>query len=306
MRKKLALAIDLGATNLRVALVSQNGEILEKIEEKTEKRGEEGKVVTSQILRLAQKFLKKNKVIGIGISSIGPLDLKKGEVINSPNIPFKKIEVVLPLKKAFGLKTILLNDCSAAVWGEKHFGAGKKIDNLVYITISSGIGGGAIVDGHLLIGHSGNAVEIGHMNIKTEYELKCGCQRKNHWEGYASGTNLPKFFKIWAKKEKIKTKLPKEAKEIFERARNKDKIALKFLKVLSEINARAISNVIVAFAPQLITLGGAVVLNNQDLILKPIIERVENYLPVPKIIITPLKENICLLGAAALVFWPPF
>jgi glucokinase len=306
MEKNLALAIDLGATNLRVALVSKDGKILEKIEEKTAKRGKSGKVVTLQILGLAQKILKKNKVIGIGVSSIGPLDLKRGEVVNSPNIPFKKIEVVLPLKKFFGLKIILLNDCTAAVWGEKHFGAGKKVDNLVYITISSGIGGGAIVDGHLLVGHLGNAVEIGHMNINTKYEIKCGCQRKNHWESYASGNNLPKFFKTWAKIEKIKTKFPKEAKEIFERARNKDKVALEFLKVLGKINAKAISNIIVAFAPQLITFGGSVVLNNQDLILKPITKGVEDYLPLPKIIVTPLKENVCLFGAAALVFWPPF
>jgi len=90
MEKNLALAIDLGATNLRVALVSKDGKILEKIEEKTAKRGRSGKVVTLQILGLAQKILKNNKAVGIGVSSIGSLDLKRGEVVNSPNIPFKK------------------------------------------------------------------------------------------------------------------------------------------------------------------------------------------------------------------------
>jgi glucokinase len=88
-----------------------------------------------------------------------------------------------------------LNDCAAAVLGERHFGAGKGLENLAYVTLSTGLGGGAIVDGHLLIGKDGNAVEVGHITIDPGSSLICGCGSPGHWEAYSSGSNIPNFVK---------------------------------------------------------------------------------------------------------------
>lgn len=308
MKTLFAIAIDLGATNLRVALISKEGKILNKLEEKTTKEGSSGKIITQQITKLIE-FLIKDKnlknISGIGISSIGPLDYKKGGPFNAPNVPFKFIPLTKPLENKFSLPVYLLNDCNAAVLGEKYFGEGKNFENLIYITISTGIGGGAIVNNKLLIGKSGNAAEVGHFVVDTKYCLPCTCGKgKGHWEGYCSGRNLPRFLNFWAKKEKILVDFKvKESKNIFEAAKRKNKIALTFLEEVAKINATAISNIIVAYDPELITLGGAVVLNNQDFIINGIKKYVDHYLKVPKIKITSLKEDITLLGAAAAVFW---
>jgi glucokinase len=313
MKEEFAIAIDLGATNLRVALISKNGKFLKRIKTKTPHQGKNGRIITDQLLNLVEKIIcvvenQKLKILGIGISSIGPLDYKKGEVVNSPNIPFKTVPVVPPLEKKFKLPVYLYNDCTAAVWGEKHFGAGKNFKNIVYITISSGIGGGAIVDGHVLIGRSGNAVEIGHLKIDTRYNFLCGCKKgKGHWEAYCSGNNLPRFFKFWVQKNKIKFKVNfiKTSKDIFEFAKKKNRVILKFLDEIGKLNAAGLNNVIVAYDPEIITLGGSVVLYNKKFILPYFKKHLERYLKLPKIIVTPLKEDVTLFGAASLVFWPP-
>lgn len=307
MSTKTALAIDLGASNVRVALVSSSGEITHKIKEATVKDGGDGSVVTKQIARLAHSLLRKvdrSTLCGIGISSIGPLDYKKGGPLHSPNVPFDFIPLIEPLKKEFHLPMFLLNDCNAAVLAEKRFGKGKKARNLVYITLSSGIGGGAIVDGNLLWGKGGNAAEVGHFVVDTKYGLLCSCKKGyGHWEGLASGVNIPRFFHTWAKREKHEIgKETKEAKDIFEAAKKGNAHAQAFLEELAKVNAHGLSTLIVAYDPELITIGGSVALHNSDVILEGILKYVDHFLENPRIEITELGEDIGLLGAAAGAF----
>ncbi|MEA3453034.1 MAG: ROK family protein [Patescibacteria group bacterium] len=307
MKKDLVIAVDLGASNLRIALVSKKGKILKSLIAKTPKKGTSGIVISKKIILLINAIISnqsKKQILGIGIGSAGPLDYKSGKIFNSSNIPFKNIPLVEPLKKYFNLPVYLFNDCSAATWGEKTFGAGKKYKNLVYVSISSGIGSGAIVDNHFLIGHNHNATEVGHFIVDTKYSLLCSCKRGHgHWEGYCSGNNLVRFLKYWIKSNNIKKKHSiKAAEDIFVLAKQKDKTILKFIEEVGRINARGISNVIVAYSPEMITLGGAVILNNKKFILPYIKKNIDKFLIPPKIIITPLKENIVLLGVAALVF----
>ena len=307
MQQKIAVAVDLGASNLRVALVSVDGTIVEKARTQTSREGTSGSVITRQIIELIRSLLQKNKTKrpkGIGISSIGPLNYKRGGPENSPNIPFSFVPLVQPLEKEFSAPVLLLNDCNAAVLGEKYFGAGKNVQNLAYVTISTGIGGGAIVNGKLLLGKGGNAAEVGHFFVDSHYNIPCTCQKGiGHWEGLASGRNIPRFFEAWLKeKNKIAPFEVTEAKDIFEAAKKEDAAALEFLDELAKVNARAISNIIVGYDPELITLGGSVVLHNSKVILDGIKKYADHFLAIPRIIITPLKEDVTLLGATAAVF----
>lgn len=306
MKQKYAIAIDLGASNVRVALLSRDGKILQRIGEPTAKEGDSGSVVTKQIVRLIHSLLDKAKPIhakGIGIASIGPLDYKRGGPTRSPNVPFAFIPLVKPLQKEFSMPVLLHNDANAAALGEKHFGAGKNTENLVYITLSTGIGGGAIIDGSLLLGKSGNAAEVGHMIVDTTYQLRCTCGKGiGHWEGLASGRNIPKFFQTWAKATNKEVPPFHSAKDIFQEAKRGNAIVLAFLEELAKVNAHAISNIIVAYDPELITIGGSVALHNKEVIIQGIKKYVDHYLKVPKIQITKLGEDIGLLGAAAAVF----
>ncbi|MFH1894786.1 MAG: ROK family protein [Patescibacteria group bacterium] len=309
-KKNIALAIDLGATNIRMALISKQGKIIKKIREKTIKTGKSGVVIAEQMKRMIYTLAEREEIktlAGIGIGSIAPLDLKKGAVVNTPNIPFQFIPLVGPLEKEFSLKVSLFNDCRAGVWGEKCFGAGKGKENLVYITISTGLGGGAIVNNHLLLGTDGNAGEIGHIIVDNKYNFPCRCKKGfGHWEALASGNNLVRFFDFWQKKNKIRGKFNfSEAKDIFDAAKSRNKIVLKFLDQVGKANARAISDIIVAYNPELITIGGSVALHNPGFTIKPIKKYVDHYIRVPEIKITPLGGDITLFGAAACVFWPP-
>ncbi len=304
---RYAFAVDLGATNVRVALVSEQGKIIQRLEQNTPRQGKSGHVVTNAVgvmLSTLQGMYAKLSVSGIGIASLGPIDYLRGGPEQPPNLPFAFIPLVVPLQKKFSMPVLLFNDCNAAVLAEQNFGAGKNKKNILYITISTGIGAGAIVDNNLLLGRSGNAGEIGHITIDTTYNLPCTCGKGiGHWEGYASGRNIPRFFNAWCKKWDVRDiDAPNNAKDIFDRARQGNQVALRFLNELNTINARAISNVIVAYDPEVITIGGSVMLGNASLLMPGIQKKVDQYLKKPVVKMTSLGHDAGLLGAAAAVF----
>jgi len=118
MKKDLVIAIDLGASNLRAALITKNGKVLKQFKAQTPNIGKSGAIVTKTIVTLVNALLENNskkQIAGVGIGSIGPIDYQKGEIFNSPNVPFKNISLLNPLKKYFSLPVYLYNDCTAAV-----------------------------------------------------------------------------------------------------------------------------------------------------------------------------------------------
>ena len=303
------IAIDIGATNIRVATGDHNG-LIEKVIEPTETR--EGPMgVSRQIIRLIDS-IKEEDPTNIGIGSIGPINLEKGTITNTPNYSFQNIPIREPLIEEYKVPVTMVNDCAAAVVGEQHFGAGMGLRNLVYVTISTGLGGGAIVDDVLLLGKEGNAVEIGHFTIQPESEIICGCGCRGHWEAFCSGSNIPNYARHllsdvdWSdgvlymltggEKEKL------QAKVIFEAARKGDRHAKMIVDELGYKNAIGFANIVNAYDPELITVGGSIALNNPDQILKPITENIEKHTinTIPEIKITPLGHDAVIIGALAL------
>lgn len=311
-RKKVAIGIDLGATNLRIVLGNRKGDFLEKKVRKTKRDGKTGEVITHQIIHLVnsiidQSGIKRTRITGIGIGSIGPLNMHQGVIKASPNIPYKRIPLTNPLEEHFSLPVFLLNDCMVAVIGEKYFGAGKGKENLAFITLSSGIGGGVFVNDHLLIGKNGNASEIGHLVIDLEGP-QCGCGKKGHWEAFAGGENIPTYVAQLIKENVISpdqlleeeyTLKDLSSKLIYNLAKAGNKEAEKIVEEIGKINAIGFADVINCFAPSLITLGGAIALNNPKLVLEPIRKNVGNFTinKIPPIKLTPLGEEIVLYGA---------
>jgi glucokinase len=313
-----AIGVDLGATNLRVALGDNDGNILKKMIERTDIRhGPEG--IANQIIRLINSFsVDHDEIKGIGIGSIGPLDINRGIILSTPNLPFHRIPIREPLEKAFKLPLQLLNDCNAAVIGEKIFGLGRRTDNLAYVTISSGIGCGVYVNGTLILGKDGNAAEMGHTCIDMSGALMCGCGKRGHWEAYCSGNNIPNYLTFWIKKNQAQTTFEKStvsllsnrtlgnvtAKMVYDSAKAGDTLSLKILENIGRLNAIGIANVITAYDPELITIGGSVTLNNKRMVLEPIKRLVKDFSVnrVPDIEITPLGYDIVLYGAIAMNF----
>lgn len=315
-RLSIILGVDLGATNVRVALSDTNGRMLLKKTERT--AGRTGLDIVKQIVEMGRNALsslgftdKSLKAVGVG--SIGPLDLKKGLIVNPPNLRVGIIPIVEGLEKNFGVPVRLLNDCVAAVLGEKRFGAGRDLNNIVYITMSTGIGGGAIVDGHLLLGKDGNAHEIGHMVVDKDGLLICGCGKRGHWEAYCSGSGMINYARLLLKewntgfnesslRKYFQDDFSKATSEmLFRAAEEGDGLALKILEEVGLLNAIGFANVIDVYDPELITVGGSVALFNSELILNPIRRHVSKYAMnrLPEIRITPLGGDAVLYGALA-------
>lgn len=301
--------MDLGATNVRVAYGDKTG-IKKKLMRATDKsRGAEG--IASQITHMICE-LDVRRIDVIGVGSIGPLNLGNGCVVDPPNLPFKEIPIVEPLTEAFQVPVELMNDCSVAVLGEQMFGAGKGLRNLIYVTLSTGLGGGAIVDDHLLVGKDGNAVEIGHLTIDPASELVCGCGCRGHWEAYCSGSNIPNYARhlLGDRKENgsLLLQLAGETPEgitteiLFTAASEGDSLALWIVDKIGRINAIGFADIVNAYDPELITVGGSIALRNPVLVLKPIEENVDRHLinRKPEIKVTPLGEDAVLYGALAL------
>jgi len=316
MEGKIALGVDIGATWVRVAVADTSGEILTKNKEAIRTSGE--LEVSAQVIRLVKELItelnsQKGNIIGIGIASAGPMNREKGELVTPSNIPLEIVPLAQPLKDEFSTEVELINDGVSAVLAESKYGAGQGRENIVYITISTGIGGGVIMDGNLLLGKNGNAAEVGHFTIDEEEKLKCGCGRRGHWEAYCSGSNIPNFVEMKLKSQDFQVYNSSlleimeggfdgfRARDLFDLAKNGDEGALELVEELGRLNAIGFATVTEAYDPELITIGGGVALNNPDLILAPIKTKIEKYTQneVPEIRITPLDENNVLYGAIA-------
>ena len=177
------IAVDLGGTNLRAALVDSDATILVHTATSTPATGPSGRVITAAIIARIEALLETaegREVAAIGVASAGPLDLGRGWVTNSPNIAFPVVEITGPLRERFGLPVALINDARAGILGECWAGAARGSEDAVYVTLSTGIGGGG-GKSHLLLGDERERRRIDIL-VDTRYNLTCGCGYRGHWE----------------------------------------------------------------------------------------------------------------------------
>ncbi|HJJ36733.1 MAG TPA: ROK family protein [Methanocorpusculum sp.] len=288
------VAVDLGATNVRVARIREDG-TLDDLRKETV-RGLEGDEITEKIATLIAETADRT-CEAIGISTAGPVDLGRGCVVHSPNMHAAEIKLTKPLAETCGMPVKMLTDCKAGVLGEYRFGAGKSCRNLAYITISSGIGCGVLEDGMLIAGADGNAGEAGHFIVDTAYNLPCGCGGNGHWECYCSGANIPKFFAAWCKRHD-KPCSETRTEQILAKAADGAEPYASFAAEIKRFNAAGIQSVICAYNPERIVLDGPVALNHRWLFS----DLKTSYLRRPELVFSSLDGNAPLLGAAAYAF----
>ena len=317
MGDELGVAVDLGATRVRVCVGSRSGKLTRR--KTMVMRITPGvDAYLGQLVRLVSRTMEGAKVAGVCVASPGPLDLRRGMIRGTSNLPYPEVPIVEALQDALGTKVHLVNDANAAALGEWLRGAGRGLRNVFYLTISTGIGGGAVVDGRLLLGKEGNAAEVGHVTIDSKGELTCGCGRKGHWEAYCSGRGIPKLANLMAGKltEPENRGLSEsplardlahlDAPEVFKAAAKGDKFAERVVAEVGRLNAIGVANVTDTFDPQLLTIGGGVALNNPDMVIPPIRKIAPDYAinRVPEIRMTPLGDDAGLLGALSAALDP--
>ncbi len=311
--RPLVIAADVGGTRIRAALSDMEGHILRRQEWPTEtERGRDG--VLDRIVELIQQVrgdTPASDVRGVGVGTPGPLDPRQGMVLSAPNLPgWYNLPLQSILQERLGLPVQLINDANAAALGEWVFGAGRGCQNLVYVTISTGIGGGVITDGRLLLGHRGLAGEVGHMTLEAGGP-RCNCGNYGCWEVLAAGPAIGREG-AEAVRDGLSPVLAElsagqphrvDARMVGEAAHRGDPRAKEIIARSAYYCGVGMVNLLHLYSPEIILVGGGVS-KLGDLIYGPMRQVVQErampaYRGVP---IKPasLGEDMGLLGAVAL------
>ncbi len=247
----LALAIDLGGTQLRAALVNEAGALLSRAALATDVQGGP-KAIIPQMLQAAEAAglsSSREHIIGCGICAPGPLDSETGTIIGIPTLPgWENFPLRAALSDALGLPVVLENDGIAAANGEWKSGAGRGLSHLVYVTVSTGIGGGVVADGRLTRGRRGMAGHIGHLMIDPNGP-RCACGGQGCFEAHASGTALSAAGKAQGFED---------AKSIAAAARSGNKAALALLDREADHLAYGFASLLHLYSPEKLIIGGGV------------------------------------------------
>ncbi len=250
----------------------------------------------------------EDRVCGIGIAAPGPINPQVGIIYSAPNIPgWEQLPLAQILQERFNVPTRLGNDANLAALGEWRYGAGKGHHHLLYLTISTGIGGGVICDDQLLLGHHGLAAELGHVTVLPDGPL-CGCGHRGHLEAVASGTAIARYVA-----EQLAQGVPSSlaefsnptGRDISMAAENGDPLAKASLARAGTFIGYALADYLHIFNPSIIILGGGVSRSGPFLI-EPLRTSIAQRIISPEylhgLVITTaaLGDDSGLLGALAL------
>ncbi|WP_027626561.1 ROK family protein [Clostridium lundense] len=264
MDKDYVIGIDLGGTKINSVLSDFNGNIISQCTIYTEASKGKDHVLNRIMMTIDNVLKSGNKTIenirSIGIGSPGPLDSRNGVIITTPNLPFSNFNIVQPIKSKYNVPTYLDNDANVAALGELLFGAGKGTRNMIYVTVSTGIGGGAIINGSLYRGNTFNALEIGHTTVDPNGP-RCNCGNYGCAEVMASGTAIARQGKEAVQKGE-NTALAKyeniTSYEVFKEAKNGDKVSIDIINKSLNYLGICIANIVSSFDPEMIVVGGGV------------------------------------------------
>ena len=202
------IGIDLGGTNLRAAAIDHSGKMLDKISGAT-KFTEGREAVISDIVGEISKLRTKHGadgLAGIGVGVPGFIRIKEGLITNSNNLPYlENVPVRDEISRRLGTRVILENDANAAALGEKWIGAGRGVDDLILLTLGTGIGGGIIYEGRVIRGFAGMAGEIGHTTVVPNGN-PCGCGNQGCLEKHASATAITAMARLMQLGEELTSK----------------------------------------------------------------------------------------------------
>ena len=190
-RVSICVGVDIGGTKIAASAVSDHGTILHQALRETPAQSPDDIVtaVAGVVGDLQEQLGEDRPVQAVGVACAGFIDRAGDVVVFAPNLAWRDEPLRARLEEATGLPVVLANDANAAAWGEFRFGAARDVEEMVLITLGTGVGGGIVADGELLVGSHGMGAEVGHMRMVPDGH-RCGCGNKGCWEVYASGSAL--------------------------------------------------------------------------------------------------------------------
>ncbi|HET6304027.1 MAG TPA: ROK family protein [Myxococcota bacterium] len=280
------LGIDVGGTKLALAVGDADGHVRARRRRATEPCGRPEadleRIVADARALLAEVGLAPHEIAAIGVSLPGPLDPVAGVIHNPPNLPgWKEVDVRGPLARAFGRPVHLENDANAAALAEWRFGAGRGFRHLVYLTMSTGVGGGLVLDGRLYRGAGCQAGEFGHAPVEWEGEL-CPCGQRGCLEAYVGGAAwmrrlrrvTPPGSRVAGLAGGVEHALPEHAVAA---AREGDAFALGEIERWVEFLARGIVQIVFGLAPEVVVLGTIPTAMGEELCFAPLRRKVARH-----------------------------
>lgn len=314
--KKYRIGVDIGGTNIKIALVDFDGKII--YSNTTPTRAEMGyeagvNNIKQAIKDLMQETNQDSKTIeAIGFGLPGQIDYKEGVVKNLPNIPgWVNIPLGKIIEEEFSIPTRLDNDVRCAALGELNFGAGKGCENLICITIGTGIGSGIVLNGKLVRGASNAAGEIGHIKMELNGGPLCGCGDYGCFEAYASGPSIVSMAKEYisggksAKYKEMATDGIITPYLVAQAALQGDAVSIQIFKQMGKIIGTGLTSVINLLNPEKIIIGGGVA-DAGEILLEPIRNTViERAMPIQAhavaIVPAQLANAAGVIGASLLI-----
>ena len=299
----LIISIDIGGTQMRAAVYPQESTTPLAVERVPTRGNEDG--VFDRLTALIDSVWPKDPVRAISVAAPGPLNPYTGMIIETPNIPaWKKYPLAKFLNKRYKVPVFLGNDANLAALGEWRYGAGQGYHDMIYLTISTGIGGGVVSSDRLIESQRGMSTELGHVTVLPGGPF-CSCGVRGHLEAVAAGPAIVKYVESQiaeGRPTSIKSGSELSAKEIAEAAKAGDKLAKEAFNRAGEFIGQATADFLHIFSPSILIFGGGVSMSGA-LLLEPIKTSMQakvmdkTYLDGLEITLAKLGDDAGLIGA---------
>lgn len=270
---KYGFGVDLGGTTVKIAYFNETGKILQKWEIPTV-TANHGEQILPDIAASINNFIATNAIEpktlqGIGIGVPGPVN-DKGVVYHCANTGWEVVDIPTTLGKLTGLPVCAGNDATVAALGECWKGSGHGCKNLVLVTLGTGVGGGIVIDGHVIHGVHGAGGEIGHIQLNPAETVKCGCGRYGCVEQYCSATGIVRIAHRYLQKHdtpsRLRTMEDFSCKDVMDAAREEDEAAVAIMELVYTAMGKFLSDLCCVVDPEVIVFGGGVSRAGQPLL----------------------------------------
>jgi glucokinase len=300
------VAVDIGGTQIRVAVFPVES-ATPLVNTRTPTQGE-GSAVERLIGAIASVLPLAGNVRAIAMAAPGPIDPQRGIIFSAPNIPgWENLPLRDLIQERFGIRTLLGNDANLAALGEWRFGAAKGHHDVLFLTVSTGIGGGVIINDRMLLGDSGLAGELGHVTVIPDGPL-CGCGLRGHLEAVASGTGIARYVQeqlASGRASSMSELCHPNSRQVAQAAEDGDPLAVEAMTRAATFLGVAVADFLHIFNPSVVILGGGVS-RSGHLFLDPLREALFSHVLSPayvqdlQISYAALGDDVGLMGALAL------
>ncbi len=307
---KYAFGVDIGGTTVKLGLFDREGCVLEKWEIPTVKDNHGSSILPDVAASIKavmeEKGIDGDDIVGVGVGVPGPVD-EEGNIHKAVNLGWDEFNIPKVLSGYLDLPVKAGNDANVAAFGEMWQGGGKGYSNLVAVTLGTGVGGGIIINGHILTGATGAGGEIGHIHIEDSETEVCGCQNKGCLEQYASATGVVRLAQRRLAKDDAPSVLrgtDLTAKDVFDAVKEKDVVAIEIAEQFGEYLGKGLAAVAAVVNPEIFVIGGGVSKAGEILFdyIRPAYDKyVFHGCRDAKLALATLGNDAGIFGAAALI-----